>query len=375
MTKTTIRSTNLGIRFSLAVFICIALLFSTTSVHAAKMKKFKHVRLSTAYSSGHWFYESLDVLAKEANKLSDGTLNVVIYPSSQLYKVSEIPSMLQRGTLEIGTVNPGYTLGKQKKQWGRFLFSYFNDADHYVRWMGMSDAGQEIAEDDMIEHGMVPIAEFFLLSDWAILSTKPVKTVADLKGIKIRMPGPFYNPLVQVHGMAPVTVSITETHMAMGRGTVDAVFTTPGAMAMFKFYEVGKYFNMMRGVQGGTYGICASKKLWDKLHPKQKKALLKAGYLATLHSFRVGMKAEKEDIKKILTHAEDHTFNDVEHAKFLGKIRPLVKPKILDRFAGPEIGDRALQGAAETKNIDKNWEEAVKIYYEKKLKRWGVENI
>lgn len=355
--------------------ICLAaVLMIATTVPAEEMKTFKHIRLSTSYSSGHWFYECLEVIADEAKELSNGTLNVVIYPSSQLYKVSEIPSMLKRGTLEIGTVNQGYLLGSQPKQWGVFLPTYFKDQDHSSRFTYMTETGRMITQEDWIDHGMVPIARLFLMSDWAILSNKPIKTIADLKGIKVRMPGPFYNPMIKLHGMAPVTVSITETHMALSRGTVDAVFTTPGAMAMFKFYEVTKYFNMMKGFQNGSYTIGMSKKLWDKLAPEQKKAFLTAGYKATLHSFLVGMAAERKDIQTILAHTEDQTFSDAEAEKFLAKMRPVVKP-VLNKYCPKDLPDQVFIAVEETRHQPQTVQEAVKIGYENSLERWGLDGL
>ncbi len=365
---------NAGIQFGVVVLVSVMALMLASSTQAAKMKKFNHVRFSIENPKGSWNYDCYELLANEAGKLSNGTLNVEIYPSSQLYKIPEVPTMLERGTLEIGQMNAAYLLGKKKKQWGRLAPTYLDDIDHAGRYYYMSEAGEAIIENDMIDLGMVNIGLIFLSSDWSIMSNKPIKTVADLKGIKMRMPGPFFNELVKAHGMVPVTIAISETHMALSRGTVDAVFTTPSAMVQFKFYEVTKYYNQLKGFLIGFTAVSVSKKFWDKLHPIQKRALLTAGYKASLYSYKRGTEDERNDIRIIFSHNKvDHTFSAEENDKFMNKIRPLVKPEMLDKFGGPDLAPLVLRSVEATRNMTETFEEASKIGYEKRLKRWGLD--
>lgn len=72
--------------------------------------------------------------------------------------------------------------------------------------------------------------------------TKPVKSVSDLAGMKLRVPNnQTYNDIAKAWGAIATTVPWPETYLALSQGVVDAIETAPGPSFDQKHYEVAKH--------------------------------------------------------------------------------------------------------------------------------------
>jgi C4-dicarboxylate-binding protein DctP len=357
------------------VFICLAaVIMVVNAVQAEEMKTFKNLRLSTGHSQGSFIYDAAVVFKDELKKLSNGTLNVEIYPSAQLYKDSELPKVMAQGNLEFGILNLGFFLGKVKELWVRVIPTYLEDTEHTARFSYMTEAGDAFQEAYLEKAKVIHLGLMLLAPEVALLSREPLVKVDDFQGKKIRMPGPFYNPLFAELGAAPVSTSLTEVHMGLSRGTFDGVISFTPAFTIFKWYEVTSHFTYLDGLQAGMFDFGVSQKFWNKLHPNQKKAVLDASLKAEIYCYQQGMADYQKKLKIIEdSGVEMHRFDASNQSEFLKKIGTNVKPAILDKFVGPELGALALKGAAETKDLPQSYEEAAQVGYEKRMKRLGVQ--
>jgi TRAP-type transport system periplasmic protein len=130
-----------------------------------------------------------------------------------------------------------------------------------------------------------------------IISRKPVKSPADLKGLKIRVYGAADTDLVRSLGMEPVAISFAEVYTALERGTVDAAMTGSYPAFSIKLFEVAKYIvDVNHGPNSGV--LVVSKKSWDKLTPDQQQTLRKLGDEFSQRGWEMGKKTDKEGIDK-----------------------------------------------------------------------------
>lgn len=108
--------------------------------------------------------------------------------------------------------------------------------------------------------------------DTPIIMTKnkPVKTVADLKGLKLRTPSQMSARSIRALGAVPVPMPITKLYNALARGTVDGVLVSPTVLHTFKVKEVTRYF--ADGIPFGSSPmfIVMNKKSWNELSPAHK---------------------------------------------------------------------------------------------------------
>jgi TRAP-type C4-dicarboxylate transport system substrate-binding protein len=130
-----------------------------------------------------------------------------------------------------------------------------------------------------------------------IFSRKPVRSPADLKGLKVRVYGTAQTEFARALGMEPVSIAFAETYTALERGTVDAAFTGTYPGFALKFYEVTKFLvDVNHGPVAGTFVI--SKKTWDRLSPDLRATLTKLGEEFSQRGWEVGRRTTQEGIDK-----------------------------------------------------------------------------
>src|SRR5882672_281098 len=104
-------------------------------------------------------------------------------------------------------------------------------------------------------------------------STKPIRSVDDLQGLKIRTPdAPIYIEAWKALGAAPVVANINKLYETLKSGAAEAQ-TNPLAIAEFmKLYEVQKYVSMTSHGWSG-FNLLASMKLWQRLPADLQQAI------------------------------------------------------------------------------------------------------
>lgn len=119
-----------------------------------------------------------------------------------------------------------------------------------------------------------------LLGLWAMSPTvlitrdKPVATMADLKGMKVRTGSPGEADVINAWGGVSVTMPITESYNALNTGIVDAVLIQPSALyTPWNLSEPGTYVTDLLPSPSTVVFLAMNKQSWDALSPSQQKAL------------------------------------------------------------------------------------------------------
>ncbi|UCE33720.1 MAG: TRAP transporter substrate-binding protein [Deltaproteobacteria bacterium] len=108
---------------------------------------------------------------------------------------------------------------------------------------------------------------------YRLLTTKKqVKTLEDMKGLKIRALGGPQTDAMKALGAVPTLVPFTETYLAMQKGVLDGTLTPIGACEIFNFHEVGKYMTHVI-IATAPFAIIMNKDKWNSLSPDIQKAI------------------------------------------------------------------------------------------------------
>lgn len=130
------------------------------------------------------------------------------------------------------------------------------------------------------------------VSSYSLLCTKPVKTLADLKGLRVRAAGPF-GRMATALGMVPANMTISETYEGLQRGQIDCTFGSPGWLTSFSIGDVAK--NVLLFGMGTAFGgplIDVSVDKWKAADDKQKDALKHAAAVGVISSAIAYMAAD-----------------------------------------------------------------------------------
>jgi TRAP-type C4-dicarboxylate transport system substrate-binding protein len=108
---------------------------------------------------------------------------------------------------------------------------------------------------------------------YRLLTTKKqIKTLEDIKGLKIRALGGPQTDAMKALGAVPTLVPFTETYLAMQKGVLDGTLTPIGACEIFNFHEVGNYMTHVI-IATAPFAIIMNKDKWNSLPPDIQKAI------------------------------------------------------------------------------------------------------
>src|SRR2546426_11074124 len=120
-----------------------------------------------------------------------------------------------------------------------------------------------------------------------IFANKPLKNLADLRGLKVRVQGaPIWSKTFGAIGMSPTVIAYDEIYNAIQNGVIQAGENEAAGVEAMKFYEVGPNINMTQHAIT-IRPICFSGKTFKKLPPELQAAILKAGKEAGVYGREV----------------------------------------------------------------------------------------
>jgi TRAP-type C4-dicarboxylate transport system substrate-binding protein len=104
---------------------------------------------------------------------------------------------------------------------------------------------------------------------------KPIKTVNDIKGLKVRSFTPSMAALIQYLGGTPITLQFSEVYTSLQRGVADCGVTSPTSGNTGKWPEVTTHF-MPLSVSGSVQGHFMNLNYWKKFSPEQQQKITAA---------------------------------------------------------------------------------------------------
>ncbi|CAN5682430.1 TRAP transporter substrate-binding protein [soil metagenome] len=140
------------------------------------------------------------------------------------------------------------------------------------------DAYRQAFDDRLQKRFNAKVLTLWPFGPQVFYCAKPIKTVDDLKGMKVRSFTPSMAALIQNLGATPVTLPFSEVYPALQRGVADCGVTSPTSGNSGKWPEVTSYF-LPLSVSGSVQGHFMNLDYWKKLSPDAQ-AKLAAGFKA-----------------------------------------------------------------------------------------------
>ena len=217
--------------------------------------------------------------------------------NATLFKQGTELAAIARGNLEMSITSP-QELAQIIPEWSIFTAGYLmKDAEHQVKVFNapFMDAMKKRVEEKL----HVKLLTVMYLGRRQLNlrfseAAKKVMTPADLKGVKLRMPGTDgWQFLGRALGANPVPVAFTEVYTALQTGAIDGQDNPLPTDRDSKFYEVTKQICLTSHLVDQNY-LAFSKKVWDKLTPDQQATVQKAANDAADSERAAQLKLESE---------------------------------------------------------------------------------
>ncbi len=130
-------------------------------------------------------------------------------------------------------------------------------------------------------------------------ATKPINTMEDLKGMKIRVSNdPVMQGMVQGLGASPTVVSFGELYSALQTGVVDAAEQPIANYKSNAFPEVAPNL-ILDGHTLGAIQVVVADEAWDKLTEEQQNILMEAGKYASEFNRKISEEAENKVLDQL----------------------------------------------------------------------------
>ncbi|MBN1647337.1 MAG: TRAP transporter substrate-binding protein [Spirochaetales bacterium] len=208
------------------------------------------------------------------NEWTKGRITVEMYPSKQLGEEKETIEQTQLGAIDIVRVSVG-PVGEIVPELNVLALPYvFRSEEHCYKVMD-GPIGQELLKK-VEAHGLIGLGWYGSGQRSFYNTKKPIKTLADLKGLKFRvMQNEVFVNMVNALGASATPMAYGEVYTALSTGVIDGAENNYPSFFTSNHYEVAQYYTQDEHLRVPEI-ILFSKKTWDKLSAEDQKLVLKA---------------------------------------------------------------------------------------------------
>jgi C4-dicarboxylate-binding protein DctP len=222
---------------------------------------------------------------KRAEELTGGKVKVEIYANSVLYKDKEEMEALQLGAVQMLAPSLAKFGPLGVKEFEAFDLPYLFDNYAELHKVTQGPVGKQLL-DKLESRGIKGLA--YWDNGFKVMSSnKPIKTVADYKGQKMRIQSSkVLEAQMRALGVLPQVIAFSEVYQALQTGVVDGTENPPSNLYTQKMHEVQKHVSVTdHGYLG--YAVITNKKFWDGLPADVRSQLEKAMKEATDYANKI----------------------------------------------------------------------------------------
>jgi TRAP-type transport system periplasmic protein len=228
------------------------------------------LRISTPAVPDDWHGKMWTVFKESLDKSAPGEFDVQINLNAALFKQGTEPAAMARGNLELSSIS-AFDIAKLVPEFSIFTAGYVvRDPQHQQKVFGGA-IGQEmfkLASDKMEVTILAPI--YLGTRQVNLREVRNVKSPADLKGVKLRMPGSKeWLFLGEALGATATPLAFGEVYLGLKTGTIDGQDNPLPTVRAAKFYEVTKQLVLTNHLVDGIF-IAISDKAWKAMTPAQQ---------------------------------------------------------------------------------------------------------
>jgi TRAP-type transport system periplasmic protein len=210
--------------------------------------------------------------AAEVGKRTNGEVEIKVFGAGQIGGLKDNAEGVRLGTLDFSCVD-GAQIGLFHSRAGIVSLPFlFRDYPHYKKVV-QGPVGIQLA-NEIREKANIRILSYWPAGFRVIASrNKPIKSAADMRGLKIRIPEvPIYVETMKALGANATPMPWGEVYTAMQTGVVDAIEVPSDTIYTGKMYEVAKYLSRTYHIFVDC-NLVASEKVYASLPPEIQKTI------------------------------------------------------------------------------------------------------
>jgi len=301
--------------------VSLALALGAATLGTAQAQE---LRLSTFVPPVHVIYrEILTPWAAEVAKATNGEVKVTLYPSMQLGgKPPELFRQAKDGVADLVFTLPGYT-------------SPAFPRTQMIELPGLKPDGLAATNMmwDLLDPYLAPeyegtkVIALWGAEDAGLMTrAKPIRSLDDLKGMRMRAPSAAQARQLELMGAVPVAMPITDVYPGLERGVIDGAMVPFSTIVDFRLGEVAKTYTIAGPLFGrSSFLVVMNGKKWDSLSPRAREAIDRlSGRSLSLKACEVYIKRSGEGVASVRGRGEVVELSAAEQQRIGAVLKPIV---------------------------------------------------
>jgi len=251
---------------------------------------------------GHSLYIAAEDFKNRVEEKTGGKVKVNIYPSSQLGSAREMMEQTTIGTLDMTfAATSDWAIGLNVPELSVFELPFL-----YANLDDQKKAIEDILPNEI--NSMLETSKVRLLFTFSngirdsLLKYKPINTLDDIKGLKMRTPESVLSVTTWKNlGAVNVVSPWSEVYTVLQQGVSDAIEADAVGMVNMNLQEVGKYYSKTAH-QGNIYITCISKDKWNSI-PQELQVLVEEAGFESMQKQIDGRNAQDAEALDVLASA------------------------------------------------------------------------
>jgi tripartite ATP-independent transporter DctP family solute receptor len=201
------------------------------------------LRVGNVYPATHTIPVATNEFKRLVEQKSKGRIAVQVFNNSELGSEREMAEMVHNGALEMvlsGLPGTGSYVPEIEVMEAFYMYRNVEDLAR------IAAAIRPDLQEFMLPKGFYLVGMMYQ-GPRITLSTKPLKTIEDFKGLRLRVPQtPLFVALARAWGATPTAISLTEVYTSLESGVIAAMEATAETIVTSNFHEKAKYLLMTR---------------------------------------------------------------------------------------------------------------------------------
>ncbi|MEX5284880.1 TRAP transporter substrate-binding protein [Selenomonas sputigena] len=236
------------------------------------------LKLGHIQSESDLWQKGAEKFKEEVEKKSNGKMKVTIYPNSTLGGDRDLAEGMQMGTVDFALI--AGVLGNFDKSISLLELPYLFDNHEQYDAVVNGEIGKKISENVLKSSG-IRILNWWDRGPRQVTSNKPINTLDDIQGLKIRVPEiPAMVETWRAMGASPTPMAWSEVYTSLQQNVIDAQENPVPFIYGGRIQEVQKYLALTEH-KYEYVTLAMSDKKWQQLTPEQQKIIQDAAQVAT----------------------------------------------------------------------------------------------
>ena len=258
------------------------------------------LKATDVHPLGYPTVEAVVRLGKKLEAATGGRLSIQMYPSMQLGGEKEMIEQAQVGALAMARISVG-PMGPLVPELNVFNLPFMFRDDAHMEKVIDGPIGDELLKklSDHATAGLIGLCWMNAGTRNVYNSKKPVRSLDDLKGLKIRMMGnPVFVDTMNALGGNGVAMGFDQLVNAMQTGVVDGAENNYPSYATGQHFRYAKYYSLTGHLMIPEI-LVFSKRTWQTLPPDDQALIMKFAKEAQQEERKLWYEMEKKSIQQI----------------------------------------------------------------------------